>query len=104
MPVALATEAPGADHAVLEVKGDLDIATAPELRARIGDLMGQGVRHLELDLEGCDFLDSAGMGALLWASHRLHAVGGDLVALHVHGAPARTLEISGVERIVAVRH
>ena len=104
MPVALASEPAAAGEAVLNVTGDLDIASAPSLRAAVGDLLGQGVRHLEIDLEDCTFLDSTGMGALLWASHRLQALGGDLVAVHVHGPAARTLELSGVERVVAVRH
>jgi anti-sigma B factor antagonist len=105
VPAALAAEAsPDATSAVLTVSGDLDLAAAPGLRAAIGDLMGFGVRHVEVDLDACTFLDSSGLGALLWGSHRLHAAGGDLVAVHVHGAPARTLEMSGVKDVVAVRH
>lgn len=96
---------PEADHAaLLSVTGELDIATAPQLRATVGDLLGQGVRHVEVDLEACTFIDSTGMGALLWASHRLHAAGGDLVATHAHGATMRTLEISGVDRVLAMNN
>jgi anti-sigma B factor antagonist len=104
LALALEPDSSAGGHAALEVSGELDIATAPRLRSAIGDLMGQGVRHLELDLEACTFVDSSGMGALLWASHRMHAVGGDLVVTHVNGAPARALEISGVENVIEVRH
>ena len=90
------------DGALLTVRGELDIATAPQLRAVIGDLMGQGYRHVEVDLDNCSFIDSSGMGALLWASHRLHAAGGELVASHAHGATMRALEISGVARVLAM--
>ena len=86
--------------ALLHVRGELDLATAPQLRAAIGDLMGQGFRHVEVDLESCTFIDSSGMGALLWGAHRLHAAGGDLVAVHAHGATMRALEISGVDRVL----
>jgi anti-sigma B factor antagonist len=88
--------------ALLSVTGELDIAGAPQLRVAIGDLMGQGFRHVEVDLERCTFIDSTGMGALLWAAHRLHAAGGDLVAVHAHGATMRTLEMSGVDRVLAM--
>ena len=94
----------GTDSAVLTVVGELDIATAPRLRAAVGDLMGQGVRHLEMDLEGCTFIDSTGMGAMLWAAHRLQAAGGDLRAAHLHGAPARALEAAGLERVFQIVH
>ena len=90
--------------ALLSVSGELDLATAPQLRAAVGDLMGQGFRHVEVDLDHCTFIDSSGMGALLWAAHRLHAAGGDLVAVHAHGATMRALEISGVDRVLAMHN
>jgi anti-sigma B factor antagonist len=90
--------------ALLSVSGELDIATAPQLRAVVSDLLGQGFRHVEVDLDNCAFIDSSGMGALLWAAHRLHAAGGDLVALHAHGATMRTLEMSGVDRVLAMHN
>jgi anti-sigma B factor antagonist len=96
------TRGPDTDHAaVLTVAGDLDIAVAPRLRGAVGDLMGQGVRHLEVDLDNCTFIDSSGMGALLWASHRLRAVGGDLATVHVHGAVARAMEMAGLDSVLA---
>jgi len=106
MAIAWATETKVDEdgHAVLSVAGELDIATAPRLRGTVGDLMGQGVRHLEIDLEGCTFIDSTGMGALLWASHRLQAVGGDLCALHLHGAPAEAIQIAGLDHVIPMRN
>ncbi len=106
MAIAWATETRRQEDgtAVLSVAGELDIATATRLRGEVGDLMGQGVRHLEIDLEGCTFIDSTGMGALLWATHRLQAVGGDLCALHVHGAPAEAIQIAGLDHVIPMRN
>ena len=106
MAIAWATETKVEEdgHAVLSVAGELDIATAPRLRGTVGDLMGQGVRHLEIDLEGCTFIDSTGMGALLWATHRLQAVGGDLCALHLNGAPAEAIHIAGLDHVIPMRN
>lgn len=89
--------------AVLTVAGELDLAAAPQLRTAIGDLMGQGVRHPEVDLDDCTYIDSCGTAALLWGAHRLEALGGELVAVHVHGAPARSFAVSGVEELLTVR-
>jgi anti-anti-sigma factor len=94
----------GAAAGSLAVSGELDIATAAHLRATVGDLMGQGVRHLELDLDRVTFLDSTGIGALLWAAHRLTSCGGDLSVVNVHGAAARTLELAGVAAAFPVHH
>jgi anti-sigma B factor antagonist len=105
MVTAWATEAEVRDdgHAVLAISGELDIATAPRLRGTVGDLMGQGVRHLEIDLDGCTFIDSTGMGALLWAAHRLQAAGGDLTAVHAHGAPSEAMHVAGLDHVIPLR-
>jgi anti-sigma B factor antagonist len=93
-----------AHAAVVTVSGDLDIAAAPALRTNLADLMGGGVRRVEISLEGCTFLDSSGLGALLWASHRLAAAGGELVVTGAHGAPARTMALAGVDHVIAGGH
>ena len=105
MLAALATETfqRTEDGAVLTVSGELDIATAPRVRAAVADLLGQGVRHVEVDLTDCTFIDSTGMGALLWAAHRLRAAGGDVVALHARGATARALDLAGLGAGVELR-
>lgn len=100
---ATETEVRAPDHAVLSISGELDIATAPRLRGAVGDLMGQGIRHLEIDLEGLSFIDSTGMGALLWTAHRLEALGGDLCVLHVHGAPSQAMQMAGLDHVIALR-
>jgi anti-sigma B factor antagonist len=86
----------------LRVEGELDIATAGRLRREVGALLGTGCRHLVVDLSDTEFMDSSGLGALVWAAHRLHAAGGDLVAVNPSAAVARTLEITGVDRLLAL--
>ena len=86
--------------AVVAVTGELDIATAPHLRGVVGVLLGQGVRHLEVDMDECTFIDSTGMGALLWSKRRLEAAGGDICASHVHGAPQRAMRAACLDRVI----
>jgi anti-sigma B factor antagonist len=53
------------DHAlVLLVEGDLDIATAPELRAVLDEVRRQKTPHCIVDLTGCTFIDSSGSRAI----------------------------------------
>ena len=60
-------------HCALTVTGELDIGTASAFRSALGDLMGTGQRDVLVDLAETDFLDSSGIGVLLWAHHRLLA-------------------------------
>ena len=81
---------------VLAICGELDLASAPQLRRVIGGLMGTGARNMVIDLSEASFVDSSGMGALLWADHRLQAAGGELTAVNPQPNVARAFEIAGL--------
>lgn len=56
---------------VLCVAGELDMATAPELRERIAAIAAAGVQRLLLDLSEVSFIDSVATAAILSARGRL---------------------------------
>jgi anti-sigma B factor antagonist len=82
------------------VTGELDLSVAPEFRNLVRELMGRGIRVLTVDLTDTDFIDSSGLGALLWAEHRLQAVGGDLGVIHAHGTVERSFRLAGLDAML----
>jgi anti-sigma B factor antagonist len=100
-PLKLMETSTAADACTLTLDGELDLATAPEFRAAIGGLLGTGCRHIEIDLSETTFLDSSGLGALVWALHRLHAAGGDLHVVNAVDQVAQTMRLTGVEQMLA---
>ena len=63
---------------VLEVFGELDLATAPRLCVLIDAARTHRVKRLMIDLTGVDFCDSTGLRALMGASTELRVSGGRL--------------------------
>jgi anti-anti-sigma factor len=102
-PFELSQEARPDGSATLSVSGELDIATASELRRAVGALMGVGTRRLELDLSAMTFIDSSGLGALLWAAHRLEAVGGELLVTRPAERVAAAIELAGLSQLIRPR-
>ncbi|HEX8121011.1 MAG TPA: STAS domain-containing protein [Solirubrobacteraceae bacterium] len=102
-PLKLSETMTGADGCTLEVAGELDLATATQFRTEVSKLLGTGCRHLVVDLSRTTFLDSSGLGALVWAAHRLRSAGGQLIATRPTEHVARTLRITGVEHLLALR-
>ena len=90
------------DACTLAIVGELDIGTAARFRLSVSALMGTGCRHIVIDLSRAEFLDSSGLGAIVWAAHRLEALGGDLTLANPSGAVASTLEITGVGPILGL--
>jgi anti-anti-sigma factor len=54
-------------QATVVARGELDLASAPVLQAVLYELIERGAPHVLLDFEAIDFMDAAGMRALLQA-------------------------------------
>lgn len=93
-PGVAAATAPS--ESTITVSDDLDLALAPLLREEIVSLVEAGATRVELDLSGCEFLDSTGLSLLVTTHRRLAADGGALRLRGVHGQVASVLDMSGV--------
>lgn len=58
------------ERAVVSVRGDVDLATAPELRREVFATLALPIRCVVLDLGYCTFMDSSGVSVLVAACHR----------------------------------
>ncbi|HEY3725082.1 MAG TPA: STAS domain-containing protein [Acidimicrobiia bacterium] len=56
--------AEGSDGAVVSLRGELDLAAAPDLQQQLLGILARQPASLTLDLGGLDFLDSSGLGTL----------------------------------------
>lgn len=84
----------------LTVVGELELATAPAFRRAVAGLLGSGVRRLLVDLRHTDFLDSTGLGALVWAQFRMRSAGGDLAVAGAQEPVRQTIAVSGLADLV----
>ncbi|WP_393061530.1 STAS domain-containing protein [Streptomyces sp. LN549] len=84
---------------VLEITGDLDHATAPELRQAVDRLTLASGQLLVVDLTGLQFVDSSGITALLVARNLATEQGGDMALAAVPANTARILRIVGLDRV-----
>ncbi len=84
---------------VLEVAGEIDVYTAPQLRERLIALVDDGVRKVIVDLSRVEFLDSTGLGVLVGGLKRLRSVGGDLVLVCAHERLLKIFRITGLDRV-----
>jgi len=86
---------------VVRVLGEIDLASAPQLRAALRAAV-DGVSALAVDLHECDFIDSVGVGLLLGASRRCLQQGTEFAVLLGDGAPRRLFELCRLDEILTV--
>jgi anti-sigma B factor antagonist len=87
---------------VVSVFGEVDVATAPELKERLTGLVNNGRAMLVLDLSGVDFLDSTGLGMIVSALKRARTHGGDLRIVCTESRITRLFEITGLDKALTV--
>jgi anti-sigma B factor antagonist len=85
-----------AGHHRLLLAGELDIASAPILEARIASLCQNGTSSVVLDLRELTFMDSTGLRAVLAADKLCHGYGHGFSLAGASGAVQRLFELTGV--------
>ena len=83
------------DCTVVQVSGELDIATAPLLHDHLFALIGDGHR-IVLELGGVEFMDSSGLEVLLSCHSRAEQAGTGLVLRRPSRRVSRLLELTGL--------
>jgi anti-sigma B factor antagonist len=87
---------------VVAVAGEIDVATAPQLRECLHAVISEGQSTVVLDLLAVTFLDSTALGVLVGALKRCRELGGEL---HVVVADARIMkifEITGLTKVFPI--
>ena len=91
------------DAVVVGVRGELDTYTAPELRARLHEVIDvEGTHALQLELSEMTFVDSSGLAVFVDALKRVRQRGGTLTLHGPSRSTTKVLEISGLNKIFTI--
>ncbi len=91
------------DFVTLAVRGELDAATAPKLKSKLVELVGEVHHSIVLDLGGVDFIDSSALGVILSAWKLMRSQDGNLVIVSPHSRITRIFEITGLTLSISVQ-
>jgi len=69
---------------ILELKGRMDVMTAPVVREKIISVINQGEKMLLLDCSGLDYVSSAGLRVLFEAAYKVQDVKGKIACYGVN--------------------
>lgn len=89
------------DLGVVEVGGEVDVYTAPELRAAVTQVQGKAVGpHLLVLLGELTFMDSSGLGLLVGAHKRAVMAGGRVALVGTRESLLRILRVTGLAQLM----
>lgn len=82
--------------AVVAVRGELDLASGPELEAQLDQLAGPETQLVVVDLRQLDFMDSTGLSIIVRAHQRLADQGCEMGLVKGSQQVQRLLDLTGV--------
>ncbi|MBC8103988.1 MAG: STAS domain-containing protein [Cytophagales bacterium] len=94
------SSAPGVP--LVQLRGEIDLHTCPELRAALQRLMEEGKFRIVLNMSEVPYLDSAALGVLVDAVRRARENNGGLYLAQVMTFVRRAFEITRLIRIFPV--
>lgn len=81
---------------VVSVKGELDLASGPELETQLQKIGGPETKLVVVDLRQLDFMDSTGLSILVRAHQRLSEEGCEIGLVRGSQQVQRLLDLTGV--------
>ena len=87
---------------VVAVTGEIDVATAPQLRECLHRVIAEGGSTVVLDILGVTFLDSTALGVLVGALKRCRELGGDLHVVVADPRIVKIFEITGLTNVFTI--
>ena len=90
---------------LVRVRGEIDVATSPQLRDHLNALLTNGARHVTIDFAEVSFVDSSGLGVLVGAYRRLNVdadagSGGSLRVVNAQASVRKVFSITGLEPVL----
>src|SRR3954468_9094833 len=83
--------------AVVSVRGEIHLATAPEFSERVNAVIASGHPAVVVDLTEVGFIDSTGLSVLLNALRRITRAGGTLTLVCTNPTVMRLFEVTKMD-------
>ncbi|MCW2541612.1 MAG: anti-sigma factor antagonist [Frankiales bacterium] len=90
------------DHLVVEVRGEVDVHSAPSLRDRLTDVFTDGHKIVIADLSELGFIDSTGLGALVAARNDGAARDAELLVVCSSERLLKLFRITGLDGVFSI--
>jgi anti-sigma B factor antagonist len=87
---------------VVDIAGEVDLYSAPELKAHVTDAIENGKTRIIVDLTNTTFIDSTTLGVLVGARKRLREHNGTLAVVCPDPDKLGLFEMTGLDRVFSI--
>jgi anti-sigma B factor antagonist len=87
---------------IVEIRGELDIATSSRVRDLLSEAASDDDRPLVVDLRECPFIDSTGLATLLHGTKPAQNGESNVAIVSAGGEVRKLLELTAIDRTIPV--
>lgn len=87
---------------VVRLRGEFDAAASDAVKSDFEALLGDDHPCMVLDLSDVNFIDSTGMGLIIYAFKRLQSGGKDFRVCGAKGQPLELFKLLRVDRVIQI--
>lgn len=89
-------------HLVIDVNGEVDVHSAPQLSDRLSQAIDSGPNSLVVDMSSLAFIDSTGLGALVAARNHANSTGVSLRLVCSSSRLLKVFRITGLHQVFEI--
>jgi anti-sigma B factor antagonist len=79
---------------IIDIEGEMDLYNAFKLKELVGKMLDRGISLFVINMEKVEYIDSSGIGALIFVSSALKKKNAKLVITNVHGSVKKVIELT----------
>lgn len=87
---------------VIELDGELDLYNAYKVKTLYAKMAEKGINSIILDLENLDYLDSSGLGSIIYIFSDLKKHDGKMSLCHLNGAPKNLIQMIRLDKLFLI--
>ena len=94
----------GNNNIILKLSGEMDALGCSQIRSDLEEIAKQQHPHIILDINNINFIDSSGIGAIVFLFKRLKEQGRTLEIIGVHGQPQELMTLLRISTAIPLSY
>jgi len=82
------------DNYIIDVNGEMDLYNSYKLKELVMKMLEKKVSRYIINLENVDYIDSSGIGALIYICSTIRKLNLKLVITNIHGSVKKVIELT----------
>ncbi len=79
---------------IIDVNGEMDLYNSYKLKELVMKMLEKKVEHFIINLENVDYIDSSGIGALIYICSTIKKMNFRLIITNIHGSVKKVIELT----------